>query len=139
MNISIKISKQPLRIQPCIKWVMAPECGGIDVFIGTVRNNTKQNKVIKLEFTAYKKMALKELKKIAEDAIKKWPLQKVIIHHRIGILKIGEIAVIIAVAAAHREAAFKGCKYAIDTLKETVPIWKKEYFADGEVWVAAHP
>jgi len=84
-------------------------------------------------------MALSEFNKIAQQAFEKWPAQKIAIHHRVGILQIGEIPVIIAVAAAHRDAAFEACRYIIDTLKQTVPIWKKEIFEDGEVWVAAHP
>lgn len=118
---------------------MSPQVGGIDIFIGTVRDATKGKKVIRLEFEAYENMALKEMKKIAEQAYNKWPVQKILIHHRTGILQIGEIPVIIAVAAAHRDAAFDACRYIIDTLKQTVPIWKKEIFEDGEVWVAAHP
>ena len=118
---------------------MAPDIGGIDVFIGTVRNVTKGKEVVKLEFEAYEKMAKKEMEKIAQDVLKKWPVKKILIHHRTGSLSVGDIPVIIAVAASHRAAAFEACRYAIDTLKETVPIWKKEIFHDGEVWVAAHP
>ncbi len=139
MNIDIKILDMPLNIQSCIDWVMSPECGGIDVFIGTVRNATKGKKVVQLEFEAYESMAVNEMKKIAEDVLLKWPVQKILIHHRTGLLNIGEVPVIIAVAAAHRAAAFEACRYAIDTLKQSVPIWKKEVFQDGEVWVAAHP
>lgn len=84
-------------------------------------------------------MAQKEMGKIAEQAFNKWPIQKILIHHRTGVLQVGEIPVIIAVAAAHRDAAFDACRYIIDTLKQMVPIWKKEIFEDGEVWVAAHP
>ena len=84
-------------------------------------------------------MALKEMEKIAQQAYSKWPVQKILVHHRTGVLQVGEIPVIIAVAAAHRDAAFDACRYIIDTLKQTVPIWKKEIFEDGEVWVAAHP
>ncbi len=123
----------------CIDWVMMPESGGIDVFLGTVRNATKGKRVVRLEFEAYKSMAIKEMEKIADQAFDKWPAQKILIHHREGVLQIGEVAVIIAVSAAHRDAAFEACRYIIDTLKETVPIWKKEIFEDGEVWVAAHP
>ena len=139
MNKQIKISAEPLIIQSCIDWVMSPDCGGIDVFIGTVRNATKGKKVIRLEFEAYEKMALAELEKIARQAFEKWPVQKLLVHHRTGVLDVGEVPVIIAVAATHRAAAFEACRYVIDTLKETVPIWKKEVFEDGEVWVAAHP
>ncbi len=139
MDIDIKILDEPLQIQSCIEWVMAPETGGINVFIGTVRNATKGKNVIRLEFEAYESMALSEMHKIAKDVFKKWPLQKVLIHHRTGVLQTGEVPVVIAVAAAHRDAAFNACRYIIDTLKQTVPIWKKEVFEDGEVWVAAHP
>ncbi len=118
---------------------MSPECGGINVFIGTVRNKTNEKKVLQLEFESYQSMAISEMNKIAEYVLKKWSVQKILIHHRIGILQTGEVPVIIAVAAAHRDAAFNACRYAIDTLKQTVTIWKKEIFEDGEVWVAAHP
>lgn len=118
---------------------MTPQSGGIDVFIGTVRDVTKGKAVIRLEFESYEPMALREMQKIAENALDKWPVQKLLIHHRTGVLKVGEVPVIIAVSCAHRDAAFDACRYVIDTLKQTVPIWKKEIFEDGEVWVAAHP
>jgi molybdopterin synthase catalytic subunit len=137
--IEIKISDKPLDIQHCIDAVMSSECGGIDVFIGTVRNATKGKTVVQLEFEAYEKMAVKEMNKIVAEIMQKFPVQKIAIHHRTGTLNIGEVPVVIAVAAAHRAAAFDACRYAIDTLKQTVPIWKKEVFEDGEVWVAAHP
>lgn len=139
MNTNIKISPSTLNIQECAAWVMSPDAGGIDLFIGTVRNATKGMAVVRLEFEAYQVMALREMEKIAAQALSKWPVQKILIHHRTGVLQIGEVPVIIAVAAAHRAAAFDACRYIIDTLKETVPIWKKEIFEDGEVWVAAHP
>ena len=118
---------------------MSPESGGIDIFIGTVRNVTKGKRVVRLEFEAYERMALAEMEKILKQAGGQWPIQKALIHHRTGILEVGEVPVIIAVSTAHRAAAFDACRYIIDTLKETVPIWKKEIFEDGEVWVAAHP
>ena len=130
---------KPLDMQACIAWVMSPQSGGIDVFIGTVRNSTKGKKVIRLDFEAYEPMALKEIEKIAAQAFEKWPVQKLLIHHRVGTLEVGEIPVVIAVSCAHRDAAFEACRFVIDTLKQTVPIWKKEVFEDGEVWVGAHP
>ncbi|WP_245845556.1 molybdenum cofactor biosynthesis protein MoaE [Mucilaginibacter xinganensis] len=139
MITDIQIFDTALQIQSAINWIMSPESGGIDVFIGTVRNATKGKKVIRLEFEAYEPMALAEMKKIAQVAFDKWPVQKVLVHHRTGVLEVGEVPVIIAVSAAHRAAAFDACRYIIDTLKQTVPIWKKEIFEDGEVWVAAHP
>lgn len=137
--IDVQLYSSPIDITSCINKVMSPETGGIDVFIGTVRNSTKGKKVLRLEFEAYEPMAVKEMVKIAEEICHRWPVQKVLIHHRTGLMNIGEVPVVIAVAAAHRAAAFEACRYAIDTLKQTVPVWKKEVFEDGEVWVAAHP
>ena len=139
LQTEIKISSETLNIQSCINWVMLPESGGIDVFIGTVRNATKGKSVLRLEFEAYEKMAIAEMEKIAAHTLERWPVQRLLIHHRTGVLAVGEVPVIIAVSAAHRDAAFEACRYVIDTLKQTVPIWKKEVFEDGEVWVAAHP
>ena len=139
MNTNIQISVSTLNVSACIDWVMSPQSGGIDVFIGTVRDATKGKAVTRLEFETYQSMAIKEMEKIAQQAFDQWPVQKILIHHRTGVLQIGEIPVVIAVSAAHRDAAFDACRYIIDTLKQTVPIWKKEIFDDGEVWVAAHP
>ena len=137
--IEVKISSEPLAVHHCIDRVLSPGSGGIDVFIGTVRDMTRGKKVLRLEFEAYESMALLEMQKIAETVCERWPVQKIIIHHRVGVLGVGELPVVIAVSAGHRNAAFEACRYAIDTLKETVPIWKKEVFEDGEEWVAAHP
>ncbi len=123
----------------CINSVSSAQSGGIDVFIGTVRDHTKGKRVVHLEFEAYEPMALLEMQKIADKASEIWPVHAIALHHRTGTLVPGAIAVIIAVAAAHRTAAFEACRFAIDSLKESVPIWKKEVFNDGEVWVAAHP
>ena len=138
-KIEIKISDPVLDPLYCIKSATDPSCGGLAVFIGTVRSSTGGKGVQRLEFEAYKPMAEGEMKKIAEQIISRWDARRIIIHHRVGSLDVGDIAVIIAVSTPHRKAAFEACQYAIDTLKETVPIWKKEVFDDGEVWVAAHP
>ena len=138
-NIDLLISDKPLNSNACYSFVQNEQSGGIVTFIGTVRNHTKDRKVIKLEFEAFESMAISEMKKIAIQALGKFDIQKIAIHHRTGSLAIGEIAVIIAIGSAHRKAAFAACEYAIDTLKETVPIWKKEYFEGGEIWIAAHP
>jgi len=137
--IDIQLNTATLEPQVCIDYVTNEGAGGIAVFIGTVRNQTKNKNVLKLDFEAYKPMAISEMRKIAERAALKWPIQKMSIHHRIGSLAIKEVAVVIAVATPHRKAAFEACQFAIDTLKQSVPIWKKEFFEDGEVWVAAHP
>ena len=135
----IQLSQTPLEVQRCLDFVSDTAVGGIDVFVGTVRNQTKGKEVLKLEFEAYEPMALREMQKLADQAREKWDVLRIAVHHRTGVLGVGEIPVIIAVSAAHRAAAFDACRYIIDTLKETVPIWKKEYFAGGEVWVNAHP
>ena len=109
------------------------------MFIGTVRDHTKGKTVLWLEFEAYESMAIMEMQKIVASATEQWPLHRLVLHHRTGRLEVGEVPVVIAVSAAHRDAAFAACLYIIDTLKQTVPIWKKEFFEDGEVWVAAHP
>ncbi|HMQ59747.1 MAG TPA: molybdenum cofactor biosynthesis protein MoaE [Flavilitoribacter sp.] len=137
--IDIQLLEQELDIRACVDFVSAPEAGGINVFIGTVRNQTQGRAVIRLEFEAYAPMAVSEMRKIAATALGRWPVQRIAVHHRVGSLGIGEVPVVIAVGSAHRQAAFEACQYVIDTLKQTVPIWKKEIFEGGEVWVAAHP
>ena len=137
--IEIKIKDTPLIEKECQDFVADNSAGGTVVFVGTIRDQTKGKNVLKLEFESFIPMAEKEMRKIAEEVKDKWSALKVCIHHRVGELAIGEIAVIIAISTPHRKAAFEACEYAIDTLKETVPIWKKEIFEDGEVWVAAHP
>lgn len=136
---SIKITSDKLSLQECYNFVEDDTCGGITTFIGTVRNDTQGKQVAQLDFSTYKPMAVKEMQKIADLALKKFDIHKIAIHHAQGMLQIGEVPVIIATSSKHRKAAFLACEFAIDTLKETVPIWKKEYFFDGEVWVNAHP
>jgi molybdopterin synthase catalytic subunit len=137
--IDVQLLGSPLDISSCIDFVSGPEIGGISVFVGTVRDQTRGRRVLRLDFEAYEPMAVSEMRKIAEQAMTRFQIDKISLHHRTGRLEIGEIPVVIAVGAPHRGAAFEACQFAIDTLKETVPIWKKEYFEDGEVWVAAHP
>ena len=136
---SIKITSDKLNLQECYRFVEDDSCGGISTFIGTVRNDTQGKEVNQLDFSTYKPMAIKEMQKIAELTLEKFDIYKIAVHHAEGVLKIGDIPVIIAVSSKHRKAAFAACEFAIDTLKETVPIWKKEYFSDGAVWVNAHP
>lgn len=139
MKIQLLLSEKPLDIMASIREVTGAGSGGVDVFIGTVRDATQGKKVLRLEFEAYENMALREMRRIAEQAFERWPVQAISMHHRTGVLEPGEVAVVISVAAAHRVAAFEACRFAIDSLKISVPIWKKEVFEDGEVWVAAHP
>ncbi|HAA13501.1 MAG TPA: molybdenum cofactor biosynthesis protein MoaE [Cytophagales bacterium] len=135
----IFLTEARLDAQACTEAVTTDASGGIVLFVGTVRNATKGKTVQYLDFEAYAPMAISEMRKIADQATKQWSLHHVVIHHRTGKVPIGEEAVVIACSSAHRKEAFAACQFAIDTLKETVPIWKKEVFEDGEVWVSAHP
>lgn len=138
-TIDILLSDQPLDVQQAVNAVNDAGAGAVDVFIGTVRNKTQDRPVVRLDYEAYDSMAIAQMRKLAEETAGKWPVAGIAIHHRKGVLRIGDIAVVIAVSTPHRQEAFEACKYTIDTLKERVPIWKKEIFEDGEVWVAAHP
>ena len=135
----IRLSHKEIDIQEVIDSVSSEDAGAIDVFIGTVRNKTKGKRVLHLEFEAYESMAISELEKIRKEADEKWPILKMSIVHAIGKLEIGQVPVVIAVSTPHRKDSFEACQFVIDTLKESVPIWKKEIFEDGEVWVSAHP
>tara|TARA_R110002126_G_scaffold119694_2_gene260721 strand:+ start:3331 stop:3747 length:417 start_codon:yes stop_codon:yes gene_type:complete len=113
--------------------------GGICVFVGAVREFTNNEEVVALEFETYEAMALKEMGKIADAAVAKWGLNKVVIRHAVGEKSVEEPVVIVGASSAHRDACFEACRFLIDTLKETVPIWKKEKFKNKSVWVSAHP
>jgi molybdopterin synthase catalytic subunit len=126
-------------INEVYQFLQAPDTGAVNLFIGTVRNHTKGKEVVKLVFEAYEKMALKEMNKLAEMAKAKWPIAKLLILHITGEKKPGEAVVAIGVTSAHRDASFEACRFLIDELKKTVPIWKKEFYTDNSVWVNAHP
>jgi molybdopterin synthase catalytic subunit len=136
---SIKISDTALSIDEAYQFVLDASCGGNCLFIGTVRNRNKGKTVTHLNFESYAPMAIKEMDKIADQCLKKFEVTKIAIHHRSGHVGLKDIAVIIAVSSPHRASGFEACQYAIDTLKETVPIWKKEHLEDGSYWVGARP
>ncbi len=138
-KIHIKLTTKPLSIEEVFQLIKDPSCGGQELFVGTVRNNTQNKEVDKLEFSSYEPMAIKEMEKIAAHCINEFDILKIAIHHGLGTMNIGDIPVIIGASSKHREASQAACKYAIDQLKKTVPIWKKEHFEDGIVWVNAHP
>ncbi len=122
--------------------VASPAAGAIVTFVGTTRQDNAGRKVIRLEYEAYEPMALSEMRKLAHEAGTRWRIVRIAIAHRIGLVAIGETSVAIAVSAAHRGEAFEACRFAIDRLKEIVPIWKKEHFEGGEIWVGcqtSHP
>lgn len=112
-----------------------PVAGGIVTFAGTVRNHNHGRQVLYLEYEAYEEMAQAQLERIGEEMRRRWPLAKATLIHRVGRLEIGEVAVFVGAAAAHRDAAFEACRWGIDTVKLDVPIWKRECFVGGEVWV----
>lgn len=115
------------------------EDGAALVFEGIVRNQTRGRKTLYLDYEAYEEMALQQLDALAAKAVQQFQVRDVAIVHRLGCLEIGETSVLIAVASAHRAASFEACRWLIDTLKRTVPIWKKEYFVDGAVWADGEP
>jgi molybdopterin synthase catalytic subunit len=131
----IEIVNSAIDIPSVIRSVADPAAGATDVFIGTTRNQSDGKEVIALEYDAFIPMALKELRRIVDDAKSKWRIQRISVVHRIGRVNIGEASVVIAVSSAHRSEAFEACRYVIDAIKRDVPIWKKEYFADGARWV----
>jgi molybdopterin synthase catalytic subunit len=134
----IRLTEEPIDVQAVVAEAQSGNAGAVNVFIGTVRNRTSGKKVVRLEYEAYDKMAVKKMEAVVAEARGKWPIEKAAVVHRKGVLQIGEAAVVIAVSTPHRKASFEACEFIIDTLKQVVPIWKKEIFEDGEVWVAAH-
>ena len=119
--------------------VKQPEDGAVVVFDGVVRNHSRGRRTLYLEYSAYEPMALKQMEKLALQALGDFAVRDAWVVHRLGRLEIGETSVFIAVASAHRAAAFEACRWVIDTLKKTVPIWKKEFFEDGAVWADGEP
>ncbi|HQQ98370.1 MAG TPA: molybdenum cofactor biosynthesis protein MoaE [Cyclobacteriaceae bacterium] len=135
----IKITEQPIDVQRVIEAATSLEGGAVNVFIGTIRNSAQHKKVMWLEYEAYEGMAVSETRKIIDTASQRWPLLGWAVSHRVGTLKPGEVAVVVAVSTKHRKESFEACQFIIDTLKEKVPIFKKEVFEDGEEWVGARP
>lgn len=115
------------------------EAGAVNLFVGTVRKLSGGKQVVKLNFETYHSMALKEMEKVANAAKEKWHLNEVVILHVEGEKEVGEPVVAIGVSAGHRQDSFPACRYIIDELKKTVPIWKKEFYEDDSIWVNAHP
>ena len=115
--------------------VRSPANGGVVTFLGVTRDNTSGRQVRYLEYEAYEPMAEAKLAEIATEISEEWPVEDIAIAHRLGRLEIGDISLVVAVGSPHREAAFRACAQVVDRIKQTVPIWKKEYFVDGEVWV----
>ncbi|NRD77241.1 molybdenum cofactor biosynthesis protein MoaE [Bacillus sp. BRMEA1] len=134
-ELRYEISKEPIQIQAVIDKVVEREAGAITTFIGTVRELTNGKKTLFLIYEAYEAMAVKKLAQIGAEIEERWKGSKVAITHRIGRLEITDVAVVIAVSTPHRADAYEANRYAIERIKEIVPIWKKEHWEDGEEWI----
>ena len=130
-----RITDSPIDMDELTDSLDSPELGGLCTFVGRVRNHSAGQGVTRLEYHAYPGMAEKKMRQVAEEIEERFGVTHLAMAHRIGTLEIGEVAVGIAAASAHRDAAFKACRYAIDRIKQIVPIWKKEYGEDGVAWV----
>jgi molybdopterin converting factor subunit 1 len=139
---SITIGRAPIDVAALEREVADSAAGAIVSFTGTTRRDNAGRKVLRLEYEAYEPMALAEMRKLASEAARRWKIVRIAIAHRVGVVEIGETSVAIAVSAAHRGEAFEACRFAIDRLKNVVPIWKKEHFEGGEIWIGcqtSHP
>ena len=132
---AFRLSEEPLSVQAAIDEVASPDAGAIATFVGTTRRRSRDREVVRLEYEAYEGMAEAEMERIAGELRTKHDLHAVAIHHRVGVVGIGETSVVIAISATHRAAALEACREAIDTLKQTVPLWKKEVYEGGEEWI----
>jgi molybdopterin synthase catalytic subunit len=130
-----RIVETPVDMDTLIGDVAEDDIGGVCTFIGLVRNHSRGQRVTHLEYHAYPEMSEKKMRQVIEEISERFGVDRIAMEHRIGTLQIGEIAVGIAAASAHRDASFKACRYAIDRIKQIVPIWKKEFGEDGAVWV----
>lgn len=131
----VELVREPIPAAELVASVKAPGDGAVVVFDGIVRDNSKGRATLYLEYEAYEPMALRTLREIASQMRQQFAVDRVALVHRLGRLEVGESSVLIAVSAAHRAAAFEACRFAIEAVKHSAPIWKKEYFADGAVWV----
>jgi len=134
-----ELVREPIDTGRTLSSLKCADDGAALVFEGMVRNQTRGRKTLYLNYEAYEEMALQEMESLVEQALRQFQIRDVALVHRLGRLEIGETSVLIAVASAHRAAAFEACRWLIDTLKRTVPIWKKEYFEDGAVWADGEP
>ena len=135
----MRLTREPIDRAAVLAAVEQPEDGAAVLFDGVVRNHTRGRRTLFLDYEAYEAMALAEMRKLAAEAKARFGVREVAIEHRLGRLEIGETSVLIVVASAHRAAAFDACRFVIDTLKKTVPIWKREHFEDGVVWTDGEP
>lgn len=136
---SVALTRNPIDSEKLIAEAKSGEDGAVVVFDGIVRNHTRGRRTLFLDYEAYEEMALREMRSLASKAIERFGIRHVTLVHRLGRLQIGETSVLIVIASEHRSAAFEACRWIIDTLKQIVPIWKRETFADGAVWAPGEP
>jgi molybdopterin synthase catalytic subunit len=132
-----RVTRSPIVLERLRRAVADPGAGAVVTFMGTTRNRNAGRHVVRLEYEAFAGMAEREMRTLASAAARRWKLRKVAMVHRIGLVRVGQASVGIAVSAAHRAEAFAACHWLIDRLKEIVPIWKREHFRGGRVWIGA--
>ncbi len=137
--MTVELVRERIDTAALTQGVKAGGDGAVCVFDGIVRDNTRGRRTLHLDYEAYEEMALKQMRELAAQAVERFGVREVTLVHRLGRLVVGETSVLIVVASAHRGAAFDACRWVIDTLKKTVPIWKKEQFVDGAVWADGEP
>lgn len=137
-RIFVKVIDAEIRVDDALS-LLAPSDGAVVIFGGTVRDATDGRRVTRLDYEVYSEMAEEEMSRIAAEALSRWPVGSIAMMHRVGSIEIGEYSVVVAVTSPHRGEAFDACEYCIDTLKKTVPIWKKEIFEDGSSAWVDHP
>jgi len=135
----VELVDGPVDVTALLDRVRHPQAGAVVLFLGTVRDNRAGQRVHHLEYEAYQTMALREMERVAAEAARRWPVLRIAMAHRLGRLAVGDISVAIAVSSAHRRDAFEAGRFAIDTLKQTVPIWKKEVWEGGAAWIGSEP
>lgn len=138
-KLLVHIQDDPICVEALVAQLKDGEDGAVVIFDGIVRNHTRGRQTRYLVYEAYREMALTQMRELAQEAARRFAIRDAVLAHRLGRLEIGETSVLIAVASAHRAPAFDACRWMIDTLKKTVPIWKKEYFEDGAVWADGEP
>ncbi|MFN3485039.1 MAG: molybdenum cofactor biosynthesis protein MoaE [Planctomycetota bacterium] len=133
-----KVTPEPLSLDAAWAAVRRPDCGAVAFFVGTVRDRHEGRRVERLSYTAFAEMAEKEFGRIAREARRRWTVGEVYVAHRTGLLEVGEASVLVAVSAPHRAEAFEACRFVIEELKKTAPIWKEEFYAGGgKAWVSS--
>lgn len=136
-NAWVEITEEPLPVEEADDLLRDPACGAVSLFVGTTRQFTDGRETLRLEYEAYEPMALREIHRLADSCADRWDVRRLVVLHRLGVIPITEASVVIGVATPHREDSFSACRFLIDALKQQVPIWKKEIFADGSTeWVS---